>query len=206
MYQANRGFPDYHRIGKYVWDHDTDEETSIKHSEKENKAMKEIKLTIDGKEVQLTEEQLKTLNFMTEPEPRNPFKRVENGKEYCCIKETGEIYSYRDSQDGFDNRVYDNANYFNDPVFARILMLNQLLQRKLLKFGYENNCLDSAMWNGIVQHWYIGYDSENKEYVACSTYKISEANTIYFNSRNAANWAIAQVVRCFEMEHPEFKW
>ena len=37
--------------------------------------MKEIKLTIDGKEVQLTEEQLRLLRFETRP---NPFGRTSN--------------------------------------------------------------------------------------------------------------------------------
>jgi hypothetical protein len=166
--------------------------------------MKEIKLTIDGKEVQLTEEQIKALNLVLEEKLRNPFKKV-NG-EYYCIKETGEIYNYWDNQDSYDNQIYDNANYFNDPAFARILMLDQLLQRKLLRFAYENNCLDTALRNGITQHWYIGYDYKTKDYVACSSYQISEANTVYFNSENAAKCAIAQVIRHFELEHPEYKW
>lgn len=163
--------------------------------------MSENYIVINGKKMDLTDEQLKQLGIEVR---KNPFERVPG--EYCCIKETGEIYSYCDNQDSFDNRLYDNANYFNDPVFARILMLNQLLQRKLLKFAYENNCFDTAMWNGIVQHWYIGYDYESKEYVACSTYRIFEASTVYFNSRNATNYAIAQVLEPFMKKYPEYKW
>lgn len=167
--------------------------------------MKKIKLTVDGKEVQLTEEQIKALNLTFETKLRNPFERVKRD-EYYCIKEIGEVYTYYDKGDLFDNSVYDCANYFNDPAFAHMLMLNQLLQRKLLKFAYENNCLDTTLWNGITQHWYIGYDYGNKEYVTCNAYRISEANTVYFNSENAVKSAITQVVRRFELEHPEYKW
>ena len=57
--------------------------------------MKEIKLTIDGKEVQLTDEQLKTLGIEVR---KNPFERVGKYEGYYCIKETGEIYTYYDDR------------------------------------------------------------------------------------------------------------
>ena len=38
--------------------------------------MKEIKLTIDGKEVQLTDEQLRMLGIGLEKKRKNPFDRV----------------------------------------------------------------------------------------------------------------------------------
>ena len=38
--------------------------------------MKEIKLTIDGKEVQLTEDQLRMLEIEIERKRKNPFERV----------------------------------------------------------------------------------------------------------------------------------
>ena len=44
--------------------------------------MKEIKLTIDGKEIQLTDEQLRMLGI--EPEKKNPFDRVGNGDRFFC--------------------------------------------------------------------------------------------------------------------------
>lgn len=78
VYQANHGFPGYRRIGKYVWNCDVDKERLTKNIfTKENKKMKEIKLTIDGKEVQLTNEQLKALGITKEK--NNPFERVNKG-------------------------------------------------------------------------------------------------------------------------------
>lgn len=44
--------------------------------------MKEIKLVIDDKEVQLTEEQLKMLGIEPEKKRKNPFERVAIRKDY----------------------------------------------------------------------------------------------------------------------------
>lgn len=46
--------------------------------------MKEIKLTIDGKEVQLTEEQLKQLGIEIEEKRKNPFDRVPCKRRIFC--------------------------------------------------------------------------------------------------------------------------
>lgn len=48
--------------------------------------MREIKLTIDGKEVPLTKEQLKTLGIAMRP---NPFERVATGNRYYRITGLG---------------------------------------------------------------------------------------------------------------------
>ena len=164
--------------------------------------MKEIKVIIDGKEVRLTDEQLRALGITKEN--NNPFDRVKG--EYYTIKDDGVVYDYTDIQDRYDNTLYNNVNYFNDNAFAQQVHLHQLLYRKLLKFAYDNNYFDTASWNGIVSHWYIGYDYESKQYIGCSDYTVAEANTVYFNSRNAVNSAIEQVVRPFEAKNPDFKW
>ena len=165
--------------------------------------MKEIKLTIDGKEVKLTEEQLKALNLTFETKLRNPFERV-NG-EYYCIKETGEIYNYSDNQDMVDNRIYDSANYFNDRRFTEQVALHQLLYRKLLKFAYDNECEDTAEWDGSNKHWAVRYD------YACGTFTTYYQNAygaqeVYFHSEEGARSAIKEVVEPFMKEHPNFVW
>ena len=129
--QANRGFPYYRRIGKYVWNHDANEEKSTKNIfKKENKEMKEIKLTIDGKEIQLTEEQLKMLGIEPEKKRKNPFERVAEDEYYYCIKSVGGIDRFQDRRDNFDNAVYRGSNYFNDEQLANQVALHQLLYRK----------------------------------------------------------------------------
>ena len=65
--------------------------------------MKEIKLTIDGKEVPLTEEQLKMLGIEPEKKRKNPFKNQIVGENYFSILSNNEVREYRDISDSGDS-------------------------------------------------------------------------------------------------------
>ena len=139
--------------------------------------MNEIKLTINGKEIQLTEEQIKTINLTLEGTHQNPFDRV-NG-EYYFINETGKVDSCGDDRDAFDDRVYAGLNYFNDEQFANQIALHQLLYRKLLKFVYDNGYEDKAKWDCTNRHWRIWYDHCNNVFdVGWSD--IFQSSDVYF--------------------------
>lgn len=158
--------------------------------------MREIKLTIDGKEFQLTEEQVKMLGF----ERTNPFEKVDGGGSYYFINNYANINE--DSRD--DDLLLNTVNYFNDKAFANQVALNQLLYRKLLKFSYDNR-FEDTVWNNKNNHWYIYYN-----YVAdcfdCQCNDSFKSQSVYFSSQGAANRAICEVVMPFVKEHPEFVW
>ena len=167
--------------------------------------MKEIKLTIDGKEVQLTDEQLKMLGIEPKKKRKNPFERVANGNVYYRVTEYGNIDEFIERSDLTDSNLYSNVNYFNDDSVAQEVALHQLLYRKLLKFAYENKCEDTAEWDGTNLHWAIRYD------YACGTFTTDYQNTygaqeVYFYSEKDAERAIEEVVEPFVKEHPEFVW
>lgn len=205
--QANWGFPYYRRIGKCVWNHDANEEKSTKNIfKKENKKMKEIKLTIDGKEVQLTDEQLKVLGVEIEEKRKNPFKRVTTGDTYYKITGYGNVDNFREDGDSTDQALYDGVNYFNDDSVAQQVALHQLLYRKLLKFAYDNNCIDTTKWRRYSQHWFIYYDWDTKEIRPDLAIVAKQFSTIYFSTMKAAQRAINEVVKPFMKEHPEFVW
>ena len=162
--------------------------------------MKEIKLTIDGKEVQLTDEQLKLLGLEAR---KNPFDRV-NG-EYYLIDYTGKVDSCSDDRDAFDDRVYAASNYSTDKAFANQVALHQLFYRKLLKFVYDNGYEDKAEWNCTNRHWRIWYDHCNNVFdVGWSD--IFQSSDVYFSTEEGAGRAIREVVIPFMKEHPEFVW
>lgn len=159
--------------------------------------MKEIKLTIDGKEVQLTNEQLKTLGI----EVKRPlFDKVNDGGPYYFINCYGDI----DADSREDDRLFDNVNYFNDEYFANQVALHQLLYRKLLKFAYENNCEDRE-WGTKHEHWRIYYDTVSDTF----DIDVNDAfkyQGVYFSTREGAERAIEEVVKPFVKEYPEFVW
>lgn len=164
--------------------------------------MKEIKLTIDGKEVQLTEEQLKALGTKAR---KNPFERAKYHDLYYYVYEDNDVWSDTDLCADADNRRYDAANYFNDRQFAEQVALHHLLYHRLLKFAYDNECEDTAEWDGSNKHWAVRYNYAGGARAAY--YQSSRgAQEVYFSSEEGAKRAIEEVVAPFMKEHPEFVW
>lgn len=165
--------------------------------------MREIKLTIDGKEVQLTEEQLKQLKI--ELDNQNPFKRVAIGDTYYRVTEYGEIDDFVEEGDYTDQHLFNNSNYFNDDSVAQQVALHQLLYRKLLKFVYDNGCEDRQLWGTYKKHHYIFYSYSRKMFgVKCDC--DTKLQVVYFSSSDDALRAIREVVKPFMEEHPDFVW
>ncbi len=165
--------------------------------------MKEIKLTIDGKEVRLTDEQLKMLGIATR---NNPFDRTSNPcGEYFYIDAFGSVGVGSEEYSDVWKQLGNAANYFNDKNFANQVALHQLLYRKLLKFAYDNECEDTAEWDGESAHWAIRYDDLRNEF--CPYYQDDyKTRDVHFSSEDAAERAIEEVVKPFVKEHPEFIW
>lgn len=165
--------------------------------------MKEIKLTIDGKEVQLTDEQLEVIGIIEKE--KNPFKRAYYGAKYFCILEFDNVASYCDCKDIEADAFFESVNYFSTQPFAQQVALHQLLYRKLLKFSYDNECEDTE-WNGNNIHAYIIYSSTKKDYDIRWTRDEKEPGTVYFKSSIWATAALNEVVMPFVKEHPDFVW
>lgn len=165
--------------------------------------MKEIKLTIDGKEVQLTNEQLKMLRIIEKE--KHPFERSYYGCDYFCISDIGTVECYCDNKDKYAEAFFKAVNYFSTQPFAHQVALHQLLYRKLLKYSYDNEFEDEE-WNGSNMHAYIIYNFTRKDYDVRWTRDEKEPGTVYFKSPTRATAAINEVVMPFVKEHPEFVW
>ena len=159
--------------------------------------MKEVKLTIDGKEVPLTDEQLKLLGLEVK---RPVFDKVTDGGPYYFIDCYGDI----DADSREDDKLFDNVNYFNDEYFANQVALHQLLYRKLLKFAYENDCEDRE-WGTKYEHCRIYYDTDSDKF-GIDINDAFKYQGVYFSTRQGAKRAIEEVVKPFMKEHPEFVW
>lgn len=161
---------------------------------------------INGKRIELTDEQVKALGI----ERKNPFERVAKSEKYCYIDAFDEVHWFSDDMDQCDDMSFECSNYFNDEDFAKQVALHHLLYRKLLKFAYDNDCEDTAGWNGYSYHFYIRYEyndgvDESALGVAVTVMNKS-VNEVYFSSNDAAFRAIKEVVEPFMKEHPEFVW
>ena len=155
---------------------------------------------INGKRIELTDEQIKTLGI----ERKNPFERATAHNEYYYITAENQVDTYIDIRDAVDDRLYSVCNYFNEKKFANQVALHQLLYRKLLKFSYDNDCEDKE-WNGTNDHWLILYYPLNDDFVIANVQCVKEY-TVYFSTEEGASRAINEVVRPFMKEHPNFVW
>lgn len=161
-------------------------------------------IVINGKKVELTQEQLKQLGISVEVKKENPFSRHPD-EVYWSITTMNVVTNQHDRNDDFDKAVYNNVNYFNDYDFAQQVALHQLLYRKLLKYAYENDAEDCEWnWNGK-QHYYIFFDYSESFFTIANTI-ICKNQDVYFSKEEVARQAIEDVVKPFMKEHPEFVW
>lgn len=159
-------------------------------------------IVIGGKKAELTEEQLKKLGI--EPKRKNPFDRVEVGERYFIITDYSSVNDYKDMDDEEDNIFHENANYFNDEDFANQLLFHEFLNRRLLKYAWDNE-VEDCKWDTNNRHYYILFDTMFKKFNVdyCVAKKFP---TVYFSSEKVAKQAIQDVIEPFMANHPEFVW
>ena len=135
----------------------------------------------------------------------DPFKRVAEYEVYFQIGIDGDVFSLYENRTTLDEEAVLCVNYFNDEEFAKQVSFHQLLYRKLLKFSYDNECEDTAEWDGSNKHWAVRYNYAGGARTAY--YQSSRgAQEVYFSSEEGAKRAIKEVVEPFMKEYPEFKW
>lgn len=166
-------------------------------------------LTIDGRSIVLTkditDELLAVINKKMSEAVKNPFARAPHGKQYYYIDDYGRVDDTIEVDHEMDNKYYSNANYFQNKSIAQQVVLHQLLYRKLLKFTYDNNCIDTAKWDENNPHWFIYYNNAAEEFEVGVTHRM-QFSTTFFPTEVAAERAIKEVIKPFVMEHPEFVW
>lgn len=156
--------------------------------------MKDIKLIIDGKEITLTEEQIKVLNLK---ENEDIFKRVNYNKLYYYIGQY-RVYESRDTVHNVDNRLHILGNYFKDKNFAVEQFKRETLNRLLIRFSYKNGMNNSILKNEKCPKYYIYYNPLYNYYDIEVSYAWNIMNTPYFTTKEIAKRAIDEIIIPFE--------
>lgn len=167
-------------------------------------------IVINGKKAELTEEQLEKLGIKVEKKRNNPFDtEPQRISVYSigttCVECRGTGLNPLNSSTA--ELLVEKANSFNDYKFANQVYLHELLNRKLLKYAYDNEYEDSE-WDkdDINAHCYIYFDVVDKCFdVGVHTY-CKPMNVVFFSSFDVARKAIEEVVKPFIEEHKDFKW
>lgn len=169
--------------------------------EEESEAMSDNYIVINGKKVELTNEQMKALGIA--PDTKNPCARVERGNRYYYINGLSTISTMSEDGLSYDQRFVDVANYFNEYEFAQKVNLQQLLYRKLLKYAYDTGTIDDQPWDGKAVHYTINY-SDEVGFSVGEWVMTWRPGTVYFKTRQTARNAIRDVMEPFIKDHPEF--
>lgn len=168
-------------------------------------AKEQFGLTITPKET--VGETFKTLfgvDFSDCSERKNPFNsELEDEDSYFLIDDEGVNTGCYNPI--IDKHRLDNINSFNDKDFANQVYLHELLNRKLLKYAWDNEAEDGE-WNGENLHYYIFLDTLSNKFRVEDYFNAKTLSTIYFSNKKVAKQAIKDVIEPFIKEHPEFVW
>lgn len=168
-------------------------------------------IVINGKKAELTKEQLKALGIEVEKKRNNPFNSKSETTNILYVTDAthldgvAPVHEYHDNEN-WNKCMIERANSFNDKDFANQVYLHELLNRKLLKYAYDNEAEDCE-WNGVNLHYYIACDkmAHNRYFASYSNF-LKDISTTYFSKKGIASQAIEDMVKPFIKEHPEFVW
>ena len=167
--------------------------------------MSENYIVINGKRIDLTEEQLKTLGVEVSTE--GPFARVES-EFYYFVNSMGEVADSKGSHTDWNDGRFAVANYCTNNALMEQRALHETLNRLLWRYSmqhdgekidWDNNCDDKYVvevvhGNGGLCFCAGGY---------CKAHGICD---VAFYAEETAEAAIEEVVKPFMEQHPEFKW
>ena len=173
-------------------------------SEKEKENTMENYIVINGKKAELTEEQLKQLGIESEKKRNTPFNyqpKVDDSFYYISCDRVR-----CSTGTGYNAMMITLSNSFNNEEFANQVYLHELLNRKLLKYAWDNEAEDCE-WDkdGENLHYYIYFDIEDGYFEIEADNYMRSQNT-YFSKVEVARQAIKDVIEPFMKEHPEFVW
>jgi len=173
--------------------------------------MNENYIMLNGKRVDLTEEQLEKLGIKVEVEvEKDCFKRVNATKCYYFTNAIGDLSSMPDYGTLLDDQLYKVANYCTDKSLMQQRTLHETLDRLLWRFSMQNDG-DKIDWsNQSIKKYFIAYDYRTKkfepDYIYSSYGSSIKYYVEYFYSAEVTQRAIYEIVLPFMKEHPEFVW
>lgn len=154
--------------------------------------MAENYICINGKRIELTEEQIKQIGI--ELPKVNPFER-EWVEDYYYIDDEGFVLSANETFDNFGDGRFKIANYCTSKAIMEQRALHETLHRLLWRYSMEHGGQGSFT---------IAYDPEQDRFLtqnACFKYFEPSFGTV----KTAEN-AIEEIIKPFMAAHPEFKW
>lgn len=164
--------------------------------------MKEIKLTIDGKEVALTADQIKALGI--EVDDGCVCDRVKQEEFYWYIDTYGRAEKACDLGWDSDLKRFLAGNYYRSESYAKQVALHQMLNNLLRRYSEQHG--GDCEWDGLNNHYRVDWNCFDKIYIVKEVRWNKCCAVPYFGSKKYALDYIEEVVKPFLAKHPEFVW
>ena len=165
--------------------------------------MSENYIMLNGKRVDLTDEQLEKLGLNVK---KDYFAK--NDKEtFYVIEADGDIVDsfYLSGNDEFCSNVYKVANYCTDKKLMEQRALHETLSRLLWRLSMQNDG-DKIDWHNANQCKYQIYYNHNEGKYFVSNNCWQQNNGQYYRTEEIAKRAIDEIILPFMKEHPDFVW
>lgn len=118
------------------------------------------------------------------------YERVQNGEQYFCANCILELEDMEETGHGWDDQIYECANYYTSEIVAENNARAEKLVRQLRRFAVEYREQDLDWTNSHQNKYYIYYDYDSNAICSAFNYKDCALGIIYFDSKEAANLAI----------------
>ena len=149
-------------------------------------------LVINGKRVDLTEEQIKQLGL--EVEKKSPFDRTEKEKKFYYVSDFGYVAATYDLKNIADDKLYDVANYCTDKALLTARAKEEVLNRLLWRFSMENGG-DAIDWeDDLKRKYFIFKDYKKHDWEIAFSIDFYRLGIVHFISEEIAQRAIDEIV------------
>lgn len=164
--------------------------------------MNENYIMLNGKRVDLTDEQIEKLGLKTEKQ--DCFTEKSN---YYYIDDCGDVeYQEVCIFDSIDEGRYKVANYCTDESLLQQRAYHETLSRLLWRFSMQNDG-DKIDWNNeFHRKYFIFYDIKYDKTFNIGEICYSHSQDIFFHTKEITQRAIDEIVLPFMKEHPDFVW
>ncbi len=142
----------------------------------------------NGKEFELTEEQIKVICEAEKPAKLTGWERLEYEKTFWYITDI-EINADSEENASIDDEKYKQANYFSTKEKAEEVAFETELFRKLKRFADENNDGVIDWKNALYRKYMINMTTNYTIGIESTTYR-QEFGQVYFTSKEIAEKAL----------------
>ncbi len=167
--------------------------------------MSENYIMLNGKRVDLTDEQIEKLGLKVEKKDYFSNDNSNDNYDYYFIDDCGVVCRTTEHNGVNDIARHEVANYCTDDSLMQQRAFHETLSRLLWRFSMQN---DGDKINWLVDEtakYYIYFQSTNNKFYVDYSCCLKQLD-VYFKSNEVAQRAIDEIILPFIKEHPDFVW